>query len=223
MPQRNLKSVKQPNIMKRRTALKNLTLSLGYTVATPTIFSMLASCNAETETWTPRFLSPEEKHMVIHLTDIILPTTETLGALDVNVPQFLDLMYHDIETATNQELFKKGASAFADAFSKAFEKEAINGDKASYEKLLSDYFNVSDEDSKNILEQQNLPIEEVNNTDIDNYALYKFLFSVKSYTLFGYFTSEKVGEEILNYDPIPGSYIGCMPIENSPNERAWSL
>ena len=209
--------------MKRRTALKNLTLSLGYTVATPTIFSMLASCNAKTETWTPLFLSSEEKHMVIHLTDIILPATETLGALDVNVPQFLDLIYHDIEKISNQELFKKGALAFAKAFFNTFDEEAIDGDKTSYEKLLSSYFNISDEDSKNILEQQNLPIEEVNNTDMDNYAIYKFLFSVKSYTLFGYFTSEKVGENILNYDPIPGSYIGCMPIKNSPNERAWSL
>ena len=209
--------------MDRRTALKNLTISLGFTVATPTIFSMLASCNAEAETWTPLFLSTEEKHMVTHLADIILPASDTPGALDVNVPQFLDLMYHDIEKKTNQELFKKGAAIFSKKFSNKFNNEILNGNKDAFEKLLTTHFNLSDENTELILQQQNLPIEEVTDTELENYTLYKFLLSVRTYTLFGYFTSEKVGEEVLNYDPVPGRYIGCIPAKNLPNQRDWSL
>ena len=195
--------------MNRRTALKNLTMSLGYTVAAPTIFSMLSSCTAEAETWTPLFLSPEEKHMVTHLVDIILPASDTPGALDVNVPQFLDLMYYDIEKKEKQDLFKKGASLFSEKFKSQFTTEIIKGDKKQFEILLTSYFNISDEATKTVLKEQRLPIEEVANSQLENYALYKFLLSVKEYTLFGYFTSEKVGEELLNYDPVPGVYIGC--------------
>lgn len=209
--------------MNRRTALKNLTMSLGYTVATPTIFSMLASCNAEAETWTPLFLSTEEKHMVTHLADIILPASNTPGALDVNVPQFLDLMYHDIEIKANQELFKKGAAMFSKKFSNKFDDEALNGNKEAFEKLLTTHFNLSDENTELILQQQNSPIEQFTEAELENYTLYKFLLSVRTYTLFGYFTSEKVGEEVLNYDPVPGSYVGCIPAENLPNQRDWSL
>lgn len=209
--------------MNRRTALKNLSLSLGYTVAAPTIFNMLSSCTAEAETWIPLFLSPEEKHMVSHLVDIILPASDTPGALDVNVPQFLDLMYNDIEKKENQDIFKKGASLFAVKFKSQFTSEAIDGNKEQFETLLASYFKISDDETETILKVQRLPIENVTDSQIENYALYKFLLSVKRYTLFGYFTSEKVGEEVLNYDPVPGIQIGCLPIEEVPNGRVWSL
>ncbi len=209
--------------MNRRTALKNLTISLGYTVAAPTIFNMLSSCTAKAETWAPLFLSPEEKHMVSHLADIILPASDTPSALDVNVPQFLDLMYHDIENKESQDIFKKGALLFAEKFKSQFNTEAIHGNKKQFEVLLASYFKISDEETEAVLKEQRLPIEIVADSQIENYALYKFLISVKKYTLFGYFTSEKVGEDVLNYDPVPGIHIGCLPIEDIPNKRAWSL
>lgn len=210
--------------MNRRTALKNLTMSLGYTVAAPTIFNMLSSCTAEAETWVPLFLSPEEKHMVTHLVDIILPATDTPGALDVNVPQFLDLMYNDIEKKENQDIFKKGASLFAEKFKSQFTSEATKGDKEQFETLLAAHFNISDDETGTILKEQRLPIQNITDSQLENYALYKFLLSVKEYTLFGYFTSEKVGEDVLNYDPVPGVFIGCTTVdEATTNGRAWSL
>jgi len=209
--------------MNRRTALKNLSMSLGYTMAAPTIFNMLSSCKADVETWIPLFLSSEEKHMVTLLVDIILPASETIGALDVNVPQFLDLMYHDIEKKENQDIFNKGALIFANKFQSQFNTEAIKGDKKQFEILLASYFNISDDATEVVLEEQKRLAKRVPDSQMENYALYKFLLSVRRYTLFGYFTSEKVGEEILNYDPVPGIQIGCMPIEDVPNERAWSL
>ena len=209
--------------MNRRTALKNLTMSLGYTVAAPTIFNMLSSCTAEVNTWSPLFLSSEEKHMVNQLADIILPASDTPGALDVNVPQFLDLMYHDIETKENQELFKKGASVFSEKFKSQFDLEVTKGNQEQFEIMLSSHFDISDEESATVFKEQRLPIEKLTNPQIENRALYTFLISVRAYTLFGYFTSEKVGEAVLNYDPVPGTYISCMPLEAVPNGRAWSL
>lgn len=223
MPYLNSKKTKQVKIMNRRTALKNLSMSLGYTMAAPTIFNMLTSCKADVKTWVPLFLSSEEKHMVTRLVDIILPASETPGALDVNVPQFLDLMYHDIEKKENQDIFNKGALIFANKFKSQFNTEAIKGDKKQFEILLASYFNISDDATEVVLEEQKSLAKRVPDSQMENYALYKFLLSVRRYTLFGYFTSEKVGEEILNYDPVPGIQIGCMPIEDVTNERAWSL
>ena len=209
--------------MNRRTALKNLSMSLGYTVAAPTIFNMLSSCTAETNTWSPLFLSSDEKYIVTHLADIIIPVSDTPGALDVNVPQFLDMMYHDIERKGNQDIFKQGALVFAKKFKSKFDSEVIKGKKEQFETLLASYFKISDDASEAILAEQKLPIEKIGDLQMDNYVLYQFLLSVKRYTLFGYFTSEKVGEEVLNYDPVPGTQIGCLPIEEIPNGRVWSL
>jgi len=58
---------------------------------------------------------------------------------------------------------------------------------------------------------------------MENYVLYKFLLAVKNYTLLGYFTSEKVGEKVLNYDPISRNHIGCMPIKDVVKRRVWLL
>ncbi len=205
--------------MDRRTALKNITMGLGYTVATPTILNVLASCNAEKETWTPLFFSKEEKHIVTHLVDVILPTSDTPGALDVNIPQFIDMMYHDIEKTQNQELFKQGANIFIQKFG----SPVLEGKKEDFEKSLASYFNIPEEETKNILRDQRRPVEKINTSEKENYALYKFLISVRSYTLLGYFTSEKVGKEVLIYDPIPGSYQACIPVEEATNGRAWTL
>lgn len=208
--------------MDRRTALKNLTAGIGYAVATPTILSILSSCKEDKETWIPLFLSENEKIMVTHLTDIILPKTEIPGALDVNIPQFIDLMYHDIETKESQEIFKKGADLFAEKSIKSLNKPIPDTSKEEFNVLLESYFNLSDEDSKVIINQLKKNIKHIPAAKKDSYYIYKFLYSIRQYAIFGYCTSEEVGENVLAYDPVPGVYLGCISTEET-NGRAWSL
>jgi hypothetical protein len=221
MPQKNLIKLKSKSLMNRRNALKNLTLGMGYIVATPTIMSVLSSCTAEVETWKPLFLSDKQKHLVTHLVDIILPSSNIPGALDVNVPQFIDKMFNDVESELNREIFQKGATVFAQKFETTFGEKAEKGSKESVQQLFETYFKLSEEGTQTVMQEQKLPEDGVSANRKDDYLIYKFLFSVRSYTLFGYYTSEKIGEEVLNYDPVPGEYKGCVPLEEIGN--AWSL
>jgi len=207
--------------MNRRNAIKNLTLSLGYAVATPTIMSVLSSCTENVATWKPVFFSEEEQHLVSNLAAIILPSSTIPGALDVNVPQFIDKMYKNIELKVNQNKFKKGASVFADRFKDMFGKKVLRGSENEIKKLFVSYFDLAEEEIQHVLKAQSKEEKYVNENDLDTYFMYKFLFSVRYYTLFGYYTSEKIGKEVLSYDPIPGVYKGCIPIEEIGN--AWSL
>ncbi|MGB3149984.1 MAG: gluconate 2-dehydrogenase subunit 3 family protein, partial [Maribacter sp.] len=64
--------------MDRRKALKNMGLALGYTVATPTLISLMQSCKGEPAVvWTPDFFTADEGSAVTKLVDIILPKTDT--------------------------------------------------------------------------------------------------------------------------------------------------
>lgn len=207
--------------MNRRNAIKNLSLSLGYVVAAPTVMNILSSCTEDVETWTPEFLSNEQKNMVTHLVDIILPTSEIPGALDVNAPQFIDKMYKHIEKEANQKMFQQGAAIFAGKFEAMFDKKALKGKRSDFEMLFASYFKLTDEEIQHILAEQRLKQSKVSENKLDIYLMYKFLFSVRYYTLFGYYTSEKIGKEVLNYDPIPGSYQACVPLEDIGN--AWTL
>jgi hypothetical protein len=209
--------------MNRRTALKNLTLSLGYVVSVPTILSAFSSCTEKEATWQPLFLSEQEKFMVTNLVDIILPTSDILGGLDVNIPQFIDKMYHDIAIEPNKEIFQQGGAIFATKFQEKFQKKITKGDKAEIEDLFADYFDVSAEVSKKILWEQRKELNQIDSDSLENYLLYKFLFSVRYFTLFGYFTSERVGKEITVYDAIPAVYKGCISLEEATKGKAWTL
>ena len=48
-----------------------------------------------------------------------------------------------------------------------------------------------------------------------------FYRGIKSLMLWAYFSSEGVGKNVLNYDPIPGEYLGCIPLIEVGN--SWSL
>jgi len=207
--------------MNRRNAIKNISLSLGYVVATPTIMSLLSSCTETKEIWKPEYLSDEQKNIITHLVDLILPTSDLPGALDVNVPQFIDKMYMYIENEANKNVFQKGATIFAAMFEELFDEKALRGNKKGFDKLFASYFKLPEEEIRKVMQEQKLAQHEVSNDRKATYLMYKFLFRVRYYTLFGYYTSEKIGEEVLSYDPIPGVYKGCIPLDNVGN--SWSL
>ncbi len=209
--------------MDRRAALKNLTLSIGYAVSAPTLFNMLSSCTADTATWIPVFFSEQERNAVTHLVDIIFPPSNIPGALDVNIPQFMDLMYKDVETKTNQKRFQNGAKLFAEKFEKIFDKKISKATKEEVQELFTTYFDISENKIEEVLKEQKIPLDEISDVKRDTYLIYKFLFSVRYYTLYGYYSSEKIGEEVLAYDPVPGTYKSCISLEEATKGKSWSL
>ncbi|MCB0632993.1 MAG: gluconate 2-dehydrogenase subunit 3 family protein, partial [Lewinella sp.] len=48
-----------------------------------------------------------------------------------------------------------------------------------------------------------------------------FYRSLKLMAIGAYLSSEEIGEQVLRYDPIPGGYDGCLPLETG--DRSWSL
>ena len=213
--------------MNRRNALKNISLALGYTLAAPTLFSTLYSCTSEVETWQPLFFTKSKKHVVTQLADIIVPRSEIVGAIDLNIPQFIDKMYADVASEEAIDIFKKGSDLFEKSFVERFNEDPTSGSKEEYKELLDTYFRISDESQEKIFQLTKLDEQAVidqyglNSKDHDTYLIYKFLLSVRYHSLYGFYNSEKIGEEVLSYDPIPGTYKGCIPLSEVGN--AWSL
>ncbi len=206
--------------MDRRTALRNLSVGLGGVASTPVLFSLLASSTADAATWKAESFSPELQHIVTRLVDVILPGSSTPGALDVNVPQFIDKLYTHIFSSTDQQTFSAGAIAFAKRFERVFRQQAIDGGLDEFRQLLEGYFNLSEQEQTRIFAEQDENLADIDAKNKDVYLIYKFLLSVRQNTLFGYFTSQKVGREVLNYDPIPDRYDGCVPLADIGN--AWT-
>lgn len=202
--------------MKRRESLKMLTLAIGGVIATPALIQLLSGCvTQKNEEWVPKFLTSDEKIIITHLTDLILPASDTVGALDVHVPQFIDLVLHNVSTKEEQKKFKKGTTYFKNTFKKTVAKEITEGTKNDFLTLLNTYFKISSEKQTQILKL--LENDQVSSTNATNYFIYSYLMFIRRYTLFGYYTSKKVGTDVLTYNPTPGFYNGCVPVEEAGN------
>lgn len=194
--------------MNRRDALKGLGLSLGYVVATPAILSMLQSCKTEVASWTPTFLSVDQGYVLRNLVDLILPKTEaTPGALDVNVPEFIDMYISKTANEEGKTKYKKGTDAVMEELG-VLNKKPTSLKTENFDKLLSKYLRSTPEQQKAFTDKENV--------------VFEALKDLRGRAVWAYKTSEKIGEEVMAYDPVPGEQKGCVPLSET-NGKAWSL
>ena len=204
--------------MDRRSLLKTLTVSTaGYALATPTILQLLTSCSSEKQNnWKPLFLDEKQAFMVTQLADVILPSSQTPGALEIDTPRFLDLILKEVVTKEDQKVFRKGAVAFQNKFAEMFKKDILKGTKEDFDSLLALYFKISSEKQNEIFGY--IRREDSKKGEKETlYYIYKFLIFVRKYTLFAFYTSEKIGTEVLTYEPVPGKFEACISTEEAGN------
>lgn len=198
--------------MDRREALKNTALLAGGILAGPSILSLLQSCTKVSRLdWQPLFLNEGQARFISAFVDTILPATDTPGALDVNVDMFIDLFFEKSYDAEARQQVRK-------------ELDQLNAE--AEQEYGAPFADLNSENRKQFL----LDLEKDGGTFRksvwgtavgDQEEPPGFYKSLKSLTLWAYFSSEKVGEEILVYDPVPGVYKGCIPLSDVGN--SWSL
>lgn len=176
--------------MKRRTAIKNTAFAFGGILSASVMSSLFESCTAPAveDVWKPDFLSVEQGQIVTRIADILIPTTDTPGAVDALVPQFVDLAAKLLLSEEEQKQTEAGFSALNDACKK------MNG-KAFLDCSEEEQFNFLKEEEKVAMES-------------DGPTLFGGL---KQIIYQGFFNSEIGCTEVLKYDPVPGNYDGCIP------------
>lgn len=197
--------------MNRRDLLKGIGLTLGYAVVTPSVISLLHSCKSEAKIWVPQFLSIDEGTVLKNLVDLILPTTEdSPGALDVNVPEFIDLYINKAYDTKAQVKFKEGITSILTALNIS-EKGPSELKTEQYDALLAKYLKTTKIEQKAFKK------------DTEDGIIFNTLINIRGTSIWAYKTSEQIGENILAYDPIPGWQKGCMSLEEATGGKAWSL
>lgn len=163
---------------------------MGGILSASAIASIFDSCVAPAagEVWTPEFFSVEEGKMVSKIADLLIPTTDTPGALDALVPQYLDRVAKKMLTSEEKSFVNNGLKAMAEACKKATGKDFLSCTEAEQIAFLQ--------------AEEKVAIESKEPT----------LFgSLKESIYRGFFSSEEGATEVLMYDPVPGNYDGCIP------------
>jgi hypothetical protein len=197
--------------MNRREILKHSTLILGYAVTGGTLAGLIGGCKADPKLdWTPQFFTADQAQTLAEICERILPKTDTPGAKDLLVDRFIDAMIHGYFSAEDQEMMRQGMADF--------EADCQTSHGAVFVKLKP-------EQQDEILTKWDKAAPPLPPTvwggSLGIGEKPVFYRKLKELCLLGYFSSEKIGEEVLNYDPIPGQQIGCMPLAEVG--KAWSL
>jgi hypothetical protein len=188
--------------MDRRDAVKSVAIMMGGVLTASTMSVMLNSCNTSMKEGKGIDFTDDEKGMVNRMTDVIIPKTDTPGAVDAGVPAFIVMMMQECYPDKDQQQFHAGLAAF--------DKLCKGRYKGNFLKLSPDKQETAVADlDKMVLGKNSLPDK--------NLAFYRHL---KELTLLGFFTSEPGATETLRYVQIPGRYDGCVPYKKG--EKAWA-
>lgn len=221
--------------MDRREALRTTSFVVGYSLSASAIAAALQGCRrtepgtpstSVATDWTPQFFTQEQADLVAELTDTLIPETSTPGAKSVNVHQYIDDELQNFYRPPEQYRFIQGldniqARAQA-AYGKTFQAGTTDERMEILRRLETE---IKDEDERIKKEKERIKIQEggVKNDDkslVDYYPV-PFFKMLKEMTFRGYFTSEKVGKDVLAFDPVPGVYQGCVPLADVG--KLWSI
>ncbi len=215
--------------MDRRKALKNMGLALGYTVATPTLISLMQSCQEEKDmSWVPDYLSEAEGEALTKLVDIILPKTDTPSASEVQVHLFIDRFAQEVMTEEEQHFFRMTMDKFMEQALMDSGKESVAElEVEDLEALLATSLTYTKEEEvamyKSITSYQEATSEGKAVTMDDKIARFAFANNLRGMVIWAYKTSEYIGEKVLAYLPVPGQYIPCGDLNELTQGKAWSL
>jgi len=195
--------------MDRRAAIKRTVFLTGAALSASTITAVLNGCQAEASTatgWTPHYFDTGQAAALSEIAETILPATDTPGAKDVGVPQFIDHLAATCLPEDEQETLGNSL--------KQIETEAQTKHGKSFIALPPDERLAL----LNDIDAEASSVEAVPN-DLGEAEWSGFL-KLKQLVLLGYFTSEKVGTEVTAYLPIPGQYKPCPPYKEG--QPAWT-
>ena len=131
-------------------------------------------------------LDDSQQKLVADLAELIIPRTETPGAIDAGVPAFIDHIVSDYYTLVERAIFVEGLKsiAAADPARRVAALQSLEQQAASYVPAPgTSVFGKPDERSP-------------------------FFFKLKLLTVLGYYTSEIGATSELAFNPVPARYDG---------------
>ena len=174
--------------MDRRHALKGIVTIAGASIALPGLTS-LAGCSSAPPTL------QAHTELLTAIVDRIIPKTDTPGAVDAGVPQYIAEVFAQFFTQDQQ-------SAFVDGL--------VDLDAAAQSELGQAFTSAS-------AIQQDAALTAIDTASTN--ALGKAAWTqLRDMVIFGFYTSEAATQE-LSYEELPGRYNGCVPLSQVGN--AW--
>ncbi|MET0535572.1 MAG: gluconate 2-dehydrogenase subunit 3 family protein [Steroidobacter sp.] len=195
----------------RRELLQRVAYLMGGVVSAPAVLGVLNGCTAKQDpSWQPVFLSKEQAALVGEVADLIIPRTDTPGAKDAGVPQFIDVMLKNVYEDDDRKYYIEGLQAFEEDARKAHGKAFVELPKQTQVELLRKFHDPA-------------VAEELSFETRPTSYRRPFVLMTKELTLLGFFTSKPGATQVLQYEAVPGRFQACIPLAQAGNGKSWAL
>ena len=158
-------------------------------------FALAGAAGAQAPAWVPAALTPAQDRALDAATELIIPATDTPGAREVGVPQFIDRTIGSWCDTAQAALLRSGLDQLDVDAKAAAGAPFADLTVAQQTALLKAYDSVSASQKA-------------------------FFMTLRELTTIGYFTSKPGATIALRYDSVPGIYRGCVPLKEIG--RAWA-
>jgi glucoside 3-dehydrogenase (cytochrome c) hitch-hiker subunit len=195
----------------RREALKRVAWLMGGTISASAILAIEKGYSATTSVGSkPAILSPPQVAIVSAVAEIMIPRTDTPGAIDAGVPGFIDLMLKDVYTQKDRERYLAGVAELDAAVQGEHGKKFVALESAQQVALVRKFHAAA------VVEESRLHRPHM-------HLQRPFILMTKELTLLGFFTSQVGATQVLQYVAVPGSYHACVPLEHAGNGKTWAV
>src|SRR6187431_976169 len=174
--------------MNRRKAIRNLAIVSGGLITLP---QWIVSCGVSDTTIHQTSFSIGEQEILASITDTIIPAGNSIGALLVGVDKFLQKLIDDCYEKDVQDNVKTQLRSLDGSAQTTHKRSFVDCTQTEREKLLLKLSTSEKKEEKD------------------------FFDLIKSETIRGFNTSQKVMQEYFGYKVAPGHYYGSVDVKTS--------
>ena len=196
--------------MNRRDALRLFTAGAVLPALSPELFAFYQQAHPG-GSYALRTLGPHQNDTVVSMIDHIIPATDTPGAKDARVNEFIDVILTEWATEEERQNFLNGLANVDKQSHELFGKDFAAASSSQQIALLR-----SMDDTASVIRAEMRRHAPNTPPEPDSQLKGDFFLVFKNITLHGYYTSEVAFTKELNLEIIPGAFHGCAAI---PQER----
>jgi gluconate 2-dehydrogenase gamma chain len=157
------------------------------------------------------YLTPAQRKIIAAMAEVVIPRTDTPGAIDAGVPNFIELMASDWFNEEESAIFSAGIKTMEEQVPSVYGRPFDQLDAGQQLEIMEELEAQASDSSW--YEYGNVQREFISDAP--------FICQVKELTIWGFFTSEVGSTQVLRYDPMPMAFDGNTPL--SLQDSSWAL
>ena len=174
---------------------------MGGALSSGAVAVLMSGCQTETsDGWKPILFTDKQAKFFAEVAETIMPQTDTPGAKELMVERIVDSFVGEVYKKEDRERFINSLETLAVETKKALEK---------------DFMAASSEEKTKVLTA--IDKERANHQGDKKH----YFTPIKEAVLTAFFSTEVGVTQVIQYETIPGQYIGCMPLEEAGNGKVW--